>query len=143
MLRCSNAPKLIEIDQVQIPIVQVQVQEAIIQLRVTKETLPTNYNDHARLGVLVQCLDTLDGHGPFGIEFIGILCMALLLAVFQVGASMRFEQSMLGTKGSSAETTVSDDSLCKGLALVRSILLEVAGWLSRRHCDECACCASD
>jgi len=53
--------------------------------------------------------------------------VALLLAVLQVGTIVALQQPMLRTEMTSAEATVTDDTLNLPFTLVGSVLLVVAG----------------
>jgi len=59
--------------------------------------------------------------------------MALLLAVFQVGAGVAFEQTVFRAEVTFTEAAVTHDGLGFGCALVGCVFLVVAGWLAGRH----------
>lgn len=73
----------------------------------------------------------LDSLCPLVVELIGVASVGLLLAVFQTGAGVSFQHSVLGAEVAFAEAAVTDDSLGCLLAF-----FEVATWLARGHGED-------
>ncbi|KAI9035374.1 uncharacterized protein KD926_003674 [Aspergillus affinis] len=71
---------------------------------------------------------TLNDLGAFIVELVGVPGVGFLLAVFQAGAGVGLEHTMLGAKMAEAEAAVADDALGGFLAF-----LEVAAGLTGSH----------